>query len=237
MQPQPQADVTLPIERPKQRRGETVDYVVEEIREGILSGRYAPGQRLIARDLTDYTGFSRGPIREALGRLSAEGLIQIVPNRGAIVRHLTRKQVDDLFVIRKNIEGLAGRLAAEQINVGKNRQRFLSVWDQVRPDANELPWAEFIRRNRLYHHTIVAIGGNDTLSLLIANLQLPIVMLQIGRAMRPQHAQISHKDHVRVAEAVLAGDADAAENAMRQHLQASHDWIVTLPDSAFRREA
>jgi DNA-binding GntR family transcriptional regulator len=221
-------------ERPKQRRGETVDFVVGEIRDGILSGRYAPGQRLIARDITDYVGFSRGPVREALRRLAAEGLVQIVPNRGAMVRHLTKKQVQDLFVVRKNLEGLAARLAAEHINDGSNRRNFEDVWEQVRPKGSELPWSEFIRQNRLYHHTIVSIGGNDPLSGLIATLQLPVVMLQIGRAMQPQHTRVSHEDHVLVAEAILAADADAAELAMRQHLQRSHDWIVTLPDSAFR---
>jgi DNA-binding GntR family transcriptional regulator len=237
MEPQPSTTSDLMSSRPKQRRGETVGFVVDEIREGILSGRYAPGQRLIGRDLTDYVGFSRGPVREALRRLSAEGLVEIVPNRGAMVRHLTRKQVDDLFAVRKNLEGLAARLAAERINEGPNRAMFSEVWGQVRPKSSELPWSDFIRLNRLYHHTIVAIGGNETLSTLIATLQLPVVMLQIGRAMRPHHTQVSHEDHVQVAETILSGNPDGAEHAMRQHLQRSHDWIVTLPDSAFRRGA
>jgi DNA-binding GntR family transcriptional regulator len=234
MEPQPALATT---DRPKQRRGETVDFVVEEIRDGILNGRYAPGQRLIGRDLTNYVGFSRGPVREALHRLSAEGLVEIVPNRGAVVRHLTRKQVEDLFVVRKNLEGLAARLAAEHIHEGSNRTLFSDVWGQVRPRSMELPWSEFIRLNRLYHHTIVSIGSNETLAGLIATLQLPVVMLQIGRAMQPQHTQVSHEDHVRVAETILSGDPDGAEQAMRQHLQRSNDWIVTLPESAFRRPA
>jgi DNA-binding GntR family transcriptional regulator len=237
MELQPTPNAGLREERPSQRRGETVDYVVEEIRERIVNGRFAPGQRLIARDLTDDIGISRGPVREALRRLAAEGLVQIVPNRGATVRHLTRKQVDDLFVIRTNLEGLAARLAAERIDEGANRARFSRVWEEVRPKDMELPWNEFIRRNRLYHHTIVSIGGNETLSNLIGTLQLPAVMLQIGRAMQPHHTKMSHEDHVHVAQAILAGDRDAAENAMRQHLQRSYDWIVNLPDSAFRRSS
>ncbi len=228
-------EIETETDHPVQRRGETVDYVVAEIRDGILSGRYAPGQRLIARDLTDDVGYSRGPVREALSRLAAEGLVQIVPNRGAIVRHLTRKQVNDLFAVRKNVEGLAARLAAERIDDGANRITFEKVWKEVRPKGSELPWSTFIRQNRLYHQTIVSIGGNEILSGLIETLQLPVVMLQIGRAMQPEHAAVSHQDHVLVAQAILAGDPDAAEQAMRRHLQRSHDWIVTLPDSAFRR--
>lgn len=228
-------ETELETDRPAQRRGETVDYVVAEIREGILSGRYAPGQRLIARDLTDDVGYSRGPVREALRRLAAEGLVQLVPNRGAVVRHLTRKQVADLFEVRKNLEGLAARLAAQHIDDGENRSLFSRVWDEVRPTGLELPWSTFIRQNRLYHQTIVSIGGNEILSDLIETLRLPVVMLQIGRAMQPEHAAVSHQDHVLVAKAILTGDPEAAEHAMRRHLQRSHDWIVTLPEAAFRR--
>ena len=74
----------------------------------------------------------------------------------------------------------------------------------------------FIDNNRLYHRTIVEVGGNAQLSALIVNLQLPVVMIQVGRAMRPEHAELSHRDHVAIAEAVLAGDAGAAEQAMRR---------------------
>lgn len=70
---------------------------------------------------------------------------------------------------------------------------------------------------------------------LIDNLQLPIMMFQIGRAMQPENARISHEDHVLVAEAILAGDAVTAETAMRTHLRRSHEWVSQLPPSAFKR--
>lgn len=219
-----------------QRRGETVDYVVSRIRQGILEGRFAPGQRLIARDLTEEIGISRGPIREAFRRLAADGLVELVPNRGAIVRRLSHRQVRDLFRIRESLEGLAARLAAEHIDEGTNRQVFASVWEQVRPPGHVQPWNVFIDNNRLYHQTIVAIGGNRQLMDLIDNLQLPIVMMQVGRAMQPEHAERSHKDHVRIAEAILAADPEAAESAMRQHLRGSADWVLRLPDVAFKPE-
>lgn len=220
----------------EQKRGATVDYVVSQLRQGILEGRYVAGQRLVARDLTEAMGISRGPVREAFRRLAAEGLVELVPNRGAMVRHLTRKQVKDLFQIRETLEGLAARLAAESIDRGDNRRVFCEVWEHVRPTSSVLPWNIFITNNRLYHHTIVAIGGNEQLSELIDNLQLPIMMFQIGRAMQPENAAISHEDHVRVAEAILAGRPEDAEAAMRTHLRRSFEWVSQLPDSAFKRE-
>jgi DNA-binding GntR family transcriptional regulator len=216
-----------------QRRGQTVDDIIGRLRGAILAGRIVPGQRLIANDLTEQLGVGRGSIREAFQRLAADGLVDIIPNRGAIVRRLSRDHVRNLFQIRVNLEGLGARLAAEQIDQADHRQQFLSVWNEVKPDGSERSPALFMQQNRLYHHTIVSIGENKQLTELIDNLQLPIVMFQVGQAMRPENSERSHRDHVLIAEAILSGDPDAAENAMRCHLQQTAEWILQLPNSAF----
>ena len=216
-----------------QRRGQTVDDIIGRLRGAILAGRIVPGQRLIANDLTEQLGVGRGSVREAFQRLAADGLVDIIPNRGAVVRRLSRDRVRDLFQIRVNLEGLASRLAAEQIDQSDHRQRFLAVWNEVKPDGSERSWPLFMQQNRLYHHTIVSIGENKQLTDLIDNLQLPIVMFQVGQAMRPENSERSHRDHVMIADAILSGDADAAEKAMRNHLQQTAEWILQLPNSAF----
>jgi DNA-binding GntR family transcriptional regulator len=219
-----------------QRRGETVDYVVRRLREGILQGRFAPGQRLIARDVMEHLQISRGPVREAFRRLAAERLIDVVPNRGAVVRKLSRRQVSNLFQIRERLEGLAARLAAQNIDRGDNRALFAEVWETVRPGNEPLVWNKFIERNRLYHSTIVRIGGNEQLSELIDTLQLPMMMLQVGLAMRPEHIEISHAAHGEIAEAILEGNPDAAEQAMQHHMHGSREWVLDLPPDAFNPE-
>jgi len=216
-----------------QRRGQTVDDIIGRLRRAILAGRIVPGQRLIANDLTEQLGVGRGSIREAFQRLAADGLVDIIPNRGAVVRRLSRDRVRDLFQIRVNLEGLGARLAAQQIDQADHRQQFMSAWNEVKPDGSERSPALFMQQNRLYHHTIVSIGENKQLTALIDNLQLPIVMFQVGQAMRPENSERSHRDHVLIAGAILCGDADAAESAMRNHLQKTAEWILQLPDSAF----
>ena len=161
---------------PGQRRGQTVDDIIERLREAIFAGRIVPGQRLIANELTEQLGVGRGSVREAFQRLASDGLVDIIPNRGAIVRRLSRDQVRELFQIRVNLEGLAARLAAEHIHKNDNRTRFLKIWNEVKPEGAPPPWPLFMRQNRLYHSTIVRISGNKQLSELIENLQLPIVM-------------------------------------------------------------
>ena len=86
--------------------------MIEAITDGVKDGRYAPGQRLVEADLTAELGVSRGPLREALGRLAAEGVLELEPYRGAVVRRLTREDVEDLFSVREVLEGEAARLAA-----------------------------------------------------------------------------------------------------------------------------
>jgi DNA-binding GntR family transcriptional regulator len=217
-----------------QRRGQTVDDIIERLRDAILAGRIVPGQRLVANDLVEQLGVSRGSIREALQRLSAEGLVDITPNRGAMVRRLSREQVRELFQIRINLEGLGARLAAERIHEADHRKKFLAVWNEVKPDGSARAWSVFMRQNRLYHSTIVKIGGNKQLAQLIDNLQLPIVMFQVGQSMQPENLSRSHQDHVNIAETILAGDPEAAQLEMENHLHRSARWILQLPDSAFR---
>ncbi|MBX9709934.1 MAG: GntR family transcriptional regulator [Xanthobacteraceae bacterium] len=218
---------------PHQRRGQTVDDIIERLREAILAGRIVPGQRLVANDLTEQLGVGRGSVREAFQRLASDGLVEIIPNRGAIVRRLSRDQVRELFQIRVNLEGLGARLAAERIDRDDNRARFLRVWDEVKPEGAARPWPLFMRQNRLYHSAIVGIGGNRQLSELIENLQLPIVMFQVGQSMQPENSERSLRDHALIADAILSGDAEAAERAMQNHLKGSAEWILQLPNSAF----
>lgn len=215
-------------------RGGTVDRLVEGLRSGILNSRYAPGQRLIEADLTRDFGVSRGPLREAFRRLSAEGLLQIVPNRGALVRKLSYEETIELFQIRTALESLAVRLAAEALILGDNRERFETAIRQIWSDAPRLPGADYHQENRLFHLAILDICGNAQLADLSKQLQLPLIMLQLSGAMTAQMYQDSVNEHREIATAILRGDGDAAERAMRQHLGRACQIAEAMPRWIFR---
>ncbi|MFN0263598.1 GntR family transcriptional regulator [Tepidamorphus sp. 3E244] len=219
-----------------QKRGETVDFVVQHLLEGILHGRFAPGQRLVARELTEEMGISRGSVREAFRLMASDGLVDLVPNKGVTVRRLSRRQTRDLFEIREVLEGLAAKLAAQRIGVDKNRSVFEAMWETVRPRDQRLAWDVFIEHNRLFHRTIVNVGGNLLLKDAIDKLQLPIMMVQVGRLMEDTNIDQSEHDHALIADAILDGDPKRAEEAMQDHLRELADWVLSLPDSAFKRE-
>lgn len=215
-------------------RGGTVDRLVQGLRDGILNSRYAPGQRLIEADLTRDFGVSRGPLREAFRRLSAEGLLEIVPNRGALVRKLSYKETIELFQIRTALEALAVRLAAAAIDRGDNRARFAAdiapIWDE----ATRLSGAAYHQENWRFHQAILTICDNAQLASLSRQLQLPLIMLQLSGAMTPAMYEDSVAEHRRIATAILDGDPDAAERAIRDHLGRAHEIASAMPKSVFR---
>lgn len=215
------------------RRGESVDQVVRSIREGILAGRFAQGQRLIARDLTDSLGFSRSTLREAFGHLASEGLVELIPNRGATVRRLSRREIGELFQIRELLEGLSARLAGAHVAATRGKKQVQTVIAQIEPKA-EL--RQFHAQNLLVHGTLLQLGGNQQLTQLMARLNVPFIMSQVRQSMQAEQIARSQREHIHILRAVAAGDPDAAEAAMRAHLRNTGEWVMTLPDSAFRTE-
>jgi DNA-binding GntR family transcriptional regulator len=215
------------------RRGESVDQVVRSIREGIVAGRFAQGQRLIARDLTDSLGFSRSTLREAFGHLASEGLVELIPNRGATVRRLSRREIAELFQIRELLEGLSARLAAAHVAATRAKKPVQAVIGQIDPKT-EL--RGFHAQNLLVHGTLLQLGGNQQLAQLMAKLNVPFVMSQVRQSMQAEQIARSQREHITILRAVAAGDPDAAEDAMRAHLRNTGEWVMTLPDSAFRTE-
>ncbi|WP_426954612.1 GntR family transcriptional regulator [Muricoccus radiodurans] len=213
------------------RRGGVVDHIAAEMRRAIGSGRLSLGQRLIEGDMAREFGVSRGPVREAFGRLSAEGLIELVPHRGAVVRRLTRTEVADRFQIRAQLEGLAARLAAGRVADPAQRDRFLEALRPGEEDAGTI--AGLRRDNYRLHGAIAEIAGNPLLATMVRQLWLPAAMLDLRGALDQQHWRESTCEHDRIAEAILSGDGDAAEALMRAHLLRALGTILALPVRVF----
>lgn len=200
------------------RHGQAVDVVFDTIRQGIITGRFAPGQRLVIRDLENEIGYSRSTFREAFRRLAAERLVSLIPNRGVAVQRLTPGEMADLFEIRELLEGHAARRAAERIGEGDHRKRFMTMWEKVRRgDPSDRP--AFIEHNQRFHGTIVELAGNSRLPELLDQLQMPILMFQWRTIMTRRETETSQAEHETIARAILEGRPEQADLAMRRHVQ------------------
>lgn len=210
--------------------------VADYLSAAIMSGRFVPGQRLIEAELTTNLGVSRGPVREAFRRLSAEGLIEIVPNRGAVVRRLSMVEALELFEIRMELEALAARKAAENMNDPHIRDAFdkaiAPIWS-VEPRRST---ADYLQENQRFHAAIVAASANGQLIKLNQQLHLSLILAQISSSLSSHVMGASLNEHRMIASAIRARDAAAADRAIREHLQRAVDMMRATPPDLFRQE-
>jgi len=169
---------------------------------------------------------TRGPLREALRRLGTEGVVQLIPNRGAIVRMFSLKELIDLFRIRESVEGLAARLAAEKMIDGETKLSFANAIDKIKL-AQGQPNTSFSSENQTIHDLILHHAGNEQLSLLMKRLQLPIIRFQIRASVDEDYRRASRTEHEAVIAAVLNADSDHAEAAMKAHLRQASERTLS----------
>jgi DNA-binding GntR family transcriptional regulator len=197
--------------------GATVAFIVERLREDIWAGRLEPGSRLVESDLTGRFAVSRGPVREGLRRLSADGLIEHRPHRGAVVRRLTEREIRELFLIRIEMEALAARLAAAA-DPPERRARFVASIEPIYSDEARNP-CDYLKENAAFHDAVMALADNIELRNLAIRLQLPLIMAQVGDVLTPSVLAASVREHRAIAEAILERDPAAASARMREHLE------------------
>jgi DNA-binding GntR family transcriptional regulator len=197
----------------------------ELIREAIVDGRLEPGQRLKEEELARELGISRTPIREALLMLQAEGLVDAVPNRGAMVRVHTPEDLDDLYQLRALLEGYAARRAAARISDEQVEELHASCerFDGLDP---ETALREVVRENMLFHSTILEIAGSTRLAGLVRRvIELPLVYKSYIWY-SPDQQRISVHYHRQIVNALAARDAERAELIMKEHVFEARDLLV-----------
>jgi DNA-binding GntR family transcriptional regulator len=206
-----------PVRAAPPAHGATVAFIVERLRDDILAGRLPPGLRLIESELTARFAVSRGPVREALRRLAAEGLIEHWPHRGAVVRRLGEREIRELFLIRIEMEALAARLAAGA-DAPDRRARFVA---SIRPIYADAPRnaCDYLKENAAFHDAVMALADNLQLRELAARLRLPLIMAQVGDVLTPAVLEASVREHRSIAQAILERDPEAASARMRAHLE------------------
>jgi DNA-binding GntR family transcriptional regulator len=167
--------------------------------------------------LTVRFAVSRGPVREGLRRLSADGLIEHRPHRGAIVRRLTEREIRELFLIRIEMEALAARLAAAA-DPPDRRARFAASIEPIYSDAPRNS-CDYLKENAGFHDAVMTLADNRELRDLAGRLQLPLIMAQVGHVLTLPVLEASVREHRLIAEAIVERDPGGAAARMRKHLE------------------
>jgi DNA-binding GntR family transcriptional regulator len=196
---------------------EAVAEVVSAVREGIMQGRYAPGQRLPEADLVSLYRASRGTVRTALAQLENEGIVQRERNRGARVRPISLEEAGEITETRAVVEGLCAAKAAERATED-DRARLRELGAQMRTAVENGDIPTYSRTNQLVHRAIREISAHQTAGLMLDRLRTQSVRYHFRVALLPGRPAIGLKEHLDVIEAVCSGDPDVAEQTMRAHL-------------------
>lgn len=209
------------------------DVVVDAILSGIRSGRLVPGQRLVEADLTHSLNISRGPVREALKRLAAEGIVTLNQNRGAYVRSLSKSEVSDLLKVVEMVTGLVGRLATQSIRNGYLREEFRKVGSELMAFEALGDSLAFMEKRRDFYDVLISASKNVELQRIMPLMQIHLLRLQFQTHLTAADRKKQFQEYRAMIDTVLSGNANRAERLTRIHIRRTRLSISRLPEDAF----
>jgi len=199
----------------------------EEIRRRILEGELLPSSPLSEHQLAATLQLSRTPVREAIKRLEKEGLVRSIPNRGTFIAELSAQDIMEIYQVRERLEGLAARIAAEQMST-EDVQALEHEVALTASLSDEDRIGEIFQSDIRFHKLIIAATRNQRLSIILATLDDQMYRV---RAILPRSADwlgATLRDHKAIVEQIKARDGKGAEQAMEQHLQLTCERAMRL---------
>ena len=201
-------------------RGRLTDRAYWHVRDSILSGELPPGTVLAESEIASSIGGSRTPVRQALGRLQQEGLIEIGSRRQSIVRGFTPDHREEMQLLREALEGVAVRRACEVMELGEIDQLRLLIIQQRRAAAAGFN-DEFLELDERFHLTIAEGARLPILHAFLGQLRGFVRVATLGAMRPPLVLDEVVTEHERIVDAIEARDAQAALRALKDHLERS----------------
>lgn len=199
--------------------------VYSKIRADILEGRYKNNDELRELAIGEELGVSRTPVREAFRQLELEGLISIVPNKGAYVTGITAKDVKDIYMIRSKLEGLAARWAVDNITPEQMEEMeeniYLAEFHSSKGHTDQLSQLD----NR-FHELIYEACNSKLLEHQLREYHEYVYRVRKKTLSLVNRSQASNEEHRKIMEAIKAKDKDLAEECANKHIRNAYDNIV-----------
>jgi DNA-binding GntR family transcriptional regulator len=204
-----------------------VDRVYAVLQERILDGELEPGSRIHQENVSEELGVSRTPVREALARLAADGLVELLPNRGARVAEVALEDMRTSYEARLAIEPLAARFAAERHDRQDVKRMRAAIAAQRRARSSRGAFAPI----RTFHLAVVDAGANPLLSRFAASLWAGRIGLHVFmRQVDKETLAVDAEEHDAIASAIEAGDGARAEQLMHEHIAVSLKRLIDVSD-------
>jgi DNA-binding GntR family transcriptional regulator len=203
--------------------------VHERLREQIFSGELEPGAELAEVALSEQLGVSRGPVREALGRLASEGLVTVRPRRGAVVRSLSAEEFLELYQVREALEVMAVKLAVPRLRA-EDFAELQALADTMARHAQRDEVGAFFEANVAFHSRLLAASGNGKLQELYGQLVGQLGRYRLRSLMLRGNLQRSVAEHAAILRAAKRGDAERAAHLMSEHIRVPQRSLKALRD-------
>ena len=208
------------------------ELVYRRLKDDIISGELPPGSRLIELGIAADFGVSRTPVREALKRLAAENLVLADPARGVVVHAPDAGEIEDVFVVREALDGLAARLAAHRITPSE-LSRLRLIVDSMRQAVANDRREQIVVANGRFHDVIYSAAGNPMLARVASDLRDFVRRFSTLPFASPDRVEDVLAEHEAILAALLAHDPEAAELASNGHLDAAREYLVRMDLQAF----
>ena len=221
-----------PLEIPPARRP-LHEEAVDRLRDLIVRGELAPGARLNERVLTARLGVSRTPLREAIKLLATEGLVELMPNRGAVVAPIEPARIAETLAVMGALESLAGELACAQAS-GQDVAEIRALHYEMLAMHARGDLDGYFRYNQAIHLRLVEASGNAVLAQTYRQLNANVRRVRYMANLSPERWDAAVAEHEAILAALGARDAARLKRLLRDHLAAK---LATVLEAIGRRQA
>ncbi|MCQ2520475.1 MAG: GntR family transcriptional regulator [Lachnospiraceae bacterium] len=199
--------------------------VFTKIREDILSGKYKEGDELREIAIGEELGVSRTPVREAFRQLELEGLIQIIPNKGAYVTGITIKDVRDIYMIRSKLEGICASLACEHITEQQLEEMEENIY-LAKFHAEKGHFDQMSELDSRFHELLYEACDSKMLEHLLKDFHQYVRRVRKKTLSTTERSLASNAEHQSIMEAIKANDAEAAERLATVHINNAYENML-----------
>lgn len=201
------------------------DVVFENLREAILEGRLEPGQRLMEVQLADQLGVSRTPVREAIRKLELEGLVVMLPRKGAYVANMSLKDIIDVLEIRASLEGLAAYLAAERIS-DEDIKKLYKISEEFEQSTIDADIETLLKKDVEFHECIFKATNNKKLHQVINSLWEQVYRFRVTYVSDYDASLKIVEEHKFMVDAIAKGDGELAKKYATEHIEKAEQFMM-----------
>ncbi len=201
------------------------DVVFKTLRQEILTGKLKPGERLMEIQLANRLGVSRTPIREAIRKLELDGLVIMIPRRGAEVAQITLKDLKDVMEVRCALDVLAIELACERMERDE-RSKLYQACENFREAVKTKDTRKLAEADVAFHDAIVLSTGNTRLIQLVSNLSEQMYRYRFEYLKDATSHEMLQQEHMEMYQSILKKDKAAAASVVRKHINNQEEAII-----------